>query len=136
MVSSPTLRSAVLIPILALLPAVSLSADYMSPAISPAELETKLGTPQAPLIVDVRKPAEFKIAHVPGAINIPVDQLEKHLDTLQHDNGVLIYCINGARTRQAEPILYTAGIENVYRLEGAFQAWIRLGLDYEKGEGR
>ena len=48
-------------------------------------------------------------------------------------NGVLIYCINGARTREAEPILLNAGISPLYHLEGAFSAWINSGLEVEKG---
>jgi rhodanese-related sulfurtransferase len=37
----------------------------------------------------------------------------------------VIYCINGARTCQAEPLLYDNGITNVFHLEGAFQAWLQ-----------
>jgi rhodanese-related sulfurtransferase len=105
----------------------------MSPGVSPKELQAKLGTPQAPLVVDLRKPAEFAIAHIPGAINIPLDELDQRLDTVRHDNGVLIYCINGARTRQAEPLLYGNEIDKVYRLEGAFQAWLHGKYPVEKG---
>ena len=49
---------------------------------------------------------------------------------------MLIYCINGSRTRQAEPVLLEAGIENLYHLEGAFYAWIQGGLAIEKGPAR
>ena len=105
----------------------------MSPGLSPVELQRKLSAPGAPLVIDVRKPAEFGAAHVPGAINIPLDEIEKRLDEFRSDNGEFIYCINGARTRQAEPLLFSNGIDNVYHLEGAFQAWIREQLPIEKG---
>ena len=48
----------------------------MSPGVSPKELQAKLGTPQAPLVVDLRKPPEFAVAHIPGAVNIPLDELD------------------------------------------------------------
>lgn len=112
---------------------VAVAEDYMSDGLTPAELQGKLGTTMAPLVVDVRKPVEYGIAHIPGAINIPVEELEDRLAEVRSDNGVLIYCINGSRTRQAEPILYAHGIDNVYHLEGTFYAWIEGKYPVEKG---
>jgi len=118
--------------LLSFLPVVVWASDFLSPGLTPVELQERLAAPATPLIVDVRKPAEFGVAHVPGAKNIPLDEIEQRLDELRSGNGVLIYCINGSRTRQAEPILYNNGINNVYHLEGAFQAWIREQLPIEK----
>jgi len=112
---------------------VAVAEDYMSDGLTPAELQGKLGTTMAPLVVDVRKPVEYGIAHIPGAVNIPVEELEDRLAEVRSDNGVLIYCINGSRTRQAEPILYAHGIDNVYHLEGTFYAWIEGKHPVEKG---
>ena len=109
------------------------AADYMSPGLTPEHVLQKLDSDKAPLVVDVRKPAEFGAAHIPGAINIPLAELEKRIDELRHENGVLIYCINGSRTRKAEPIVYANDITNVYHLEGAFQAWIQAKHPVEKG---
>ena len=92
-----------------------------------------LGTLEAPLLVDLRAPAEFGVAHVPGAISIPLAELESRLDEIRDDNGVLIYCINGTRTRQAEPILYAHDFGNIYHLEGAFYSWIKGKYPVEKG---
>jgi rhodanese-related sulfurtransferase len=109
------------------------ATDYMSPGLTPEQVLDKLDTEQALRVVDVRKPAEFGVAHIPGAINIPLAELEKRIDELRHDNGVLIYCINGSRTRKAEPIVYASEISNVYHLEGAFQGWIQGKHPIEKG---
>ena len=108
-----------------LLPLLARASDFMSPGLTPAELQDRLATAEAPLVIDVRKPVEFGIAHIPGAKNIPLDEIEARIEEFRNENGVLIYCINGARTRQAEPLLYNNGIENVNHLEGAFQAWIQ-----------
>jgi len=105
----------------------------MSPGLTPEQVLGKLDTDQAPLVVDVRVPAEFGVGHIPGAINVPVAELEARLDELKHDNGVLLYCINGSRTRQAEAILYGADIPRVYHLEGAFCGWIQGKYPIEKG---
>ena len=120
-------------PLLVVLSVIAQAADYMSPGLTPEQLLDKQGADKAPMVVDVRKPVEFGVAHIPGAINIPVDEIENRLDEFKHDNGVLIYCINGSRTRQAEAILLGADIPNVYHLEGTFSGWIQRKHPIEKG---
>jgi len=126
-------RRSIQVLLLAAFSVASQAADFLSPGLTPAELQEKLATPGAPRVVDVRKPAEFGVAHVPGAKNIPLDEIEQRLDEFRSDNGVLIYCINGSRTRQAEPLLYNNGIDNVYHLEGALQGWLQGKYPIEKG---
>jgi len=120
--------------LMALLPiAVQAVDDFLSPGLTPLELQSRLGTQETLLVVDVRDPVEFGVARVPGAINIPLAELENRLDELRNDNGVLVYCINGSRTRQAEAILYANDFESVYHLEGAFYNWIKGKHPVEKG---
>jgi rhodanese-related sulfurtransferase len=113
---------------------VARASDFMSPGLTPEQVLERLDTDGAPLIVDVRAPVEFGIAHIPGAINVPVEELDGRLDEFrQRTAGVLIYCLNGSRTRQAEAILVGADVPNVYHLEGTFTAWIRGEYPIEKG---
>ena len=109
--------------------------DLMSPAMPAADVKARLGTPQAPLMVDLRTPPEFAIAHLPGAVNIPVSELEKRLDEARPAEGqdLLIYCLNGSRTRQAEPLLYAHDINNFYHLEGELEGWLLKKYPIEKG---
>jgi rhodanese-related sulfurtransferase len=109
--------------------------DLMSPAMPAAEVKARLGTLQAPLMVDLRTPPEFAIAHLPGAVNIPLPELVKRLDEVRPAAGhvVLIYCLNGSRTRQAEPLLYAHDINNFYHLEGSFEGWLQKNYPFEKG---
>jgi rhodanese-related sulfurtransferase len=133
MFSQPTKSYALYLLAFALLPLLVRADDFLSAGLSPAELLARLDSPAPPRVVDVRKPVEFGIAHIPGAINVPVAELEARIDELRNEHGVLIYCINGARTREAEPIVYTNDITNVYHLDGAFQGWIQDGHPIEKG---
>ncbi|MGB5540501.1 MAG: rhodanese-like domain-containing protein [Gammaproteobacteria bacterium] len=107
--------------------------DFLSPGIAPVDLQQRLASDRAPLVVDLRAPLEYAIAHIPGAINVPVTELEARIGELRNPNGVVIYCLNGSRTRQAEPILYAHDIDNFSRLEGTLQAWLKQNLPYEKG---
>ena len=86
-------------------------------------------------MVDLRTPPEFAIAHLPGAVNIPVSELEKRLDEARPAEGheLLIYCLNGSRTRQAEPLLYAHDINNFYHLEGELEGWLQKNYPFEKG---
>ena len=46
-----------------------------APSISAVELHDKRTSGKAPVVIDVRTPAEYAAGHVPGAINIPFDQM-------------------------------------------------------------
>jgi len=115
--------------------AVARADDLMSPVMPAAEVKARLGTPQAPLMVDLRTPPEFAIAHLPGAINIPLPELVKRLDEVRPAEGqdLLIYCLNGSRTRQAEPLLYAHDINNFYHLEDELEGWLLKNYPIEKG---
>jgi rhodanese-related sulfurtransferase len=107
--------------------------NFLSPGIAPADLQRRLAGEEAPLVVDLRAPVEYGVAHIPGALNVPITELEARIGELRHPNGVVIYCLNGSRTRQAEPVLYAHDIENFQHLEGTLQAWLKQQLPYEKG---
>jgi rhodanese-related sulfurtransferase len=113
----------------------ALADDLMSPAMTAAEVKARLGTPQAPLMVDLRTPPEFAIAHLPGAVNIPLSELVKRLNEVHPAEGhdLLIYCLNGSRTRQAEPLLYAHDINNFYHLEDELEGWLLKSYPIEKG---
>jgi rhodanese-related sulfurtransferase len=100
-----------------------------------AEVKSRLGTPNAPFMVDLRTPPEFAVAHLPGAVNIPLSELVKRLDEVHpaEDHDLLIYCLNGSRTRQAEPLLYAHDINNFYHLEGELEGWLQKNYPFEKG---
>jgi len=85
---------------------VAFGEDFQTAAITAPGLMALQSKPEAPLVVDVRPNGEYKSGHVAGAVNIPYDKMEKHLDQLtQAKNGVVLYCTQGYRTRQAEQTL-------------------------------
>jgi NADPH-dependent 2,4-dienoyl-CoA reductase/sulfur reductase-like enzyme/rhodanese-related sulfurtransferase len=62
-------------------------------------------------LVDVRTPQEFDAGHVPGAVNVPVDQLRSRLDELPRDREIAAYCQVGQRGYLATRILRQAGFK-------------------------
>ena len=70
--------------------------------------------PESSLVVDVRTPGEFDSWHYPGAVNIPVQDLEKRIDELgDKKRAVIVYCRSGNRSTTAKKILVDKGFSNV-----------------------
>jgi rhodanese-related sulfurtransferase len=44
-----------------------------------------------PTVIDVRSPDEYRAGHLPGALNIPADQLQEHLADVPTDRPVVTY---------------------------------------------
>jgi len=121
--------------LLMLLPVFALSSDFQTPAITAQELHARQAGTDPLLVIDVRDVAEYKSGHVPGAINIPHKKLERQLDRLLDANGVVLYCINGRRTRLAEQTLIENDVPDVFHLEGGLMGWRQGGFEVRSGWG-
>lgn len=90
------------------------------------------------LVVDVRTPAEFRAGHIPGAINLPLDQIDAHLRRIVGDAGghMVLVCQSGGRACQAFDALTGAGLGAVEVLEGGMSSWVTAGGPVERsGDG-
>ncbi|MCF0094861.1 rhodanese-like domain-containing protein [Micromonospora sp. MH99] len=100
------------------------------PTGTPAALDVPalrhlLATGHAPRLIDVRTPAEFETAHIPGSYNVPLDLLREHRAELRDhlDEEVVLVCRSGQRASQAEQALAGAGLPNLRVLTGGITAW-------------
>lgn len=64
---------------------------------------------ERPFLLDVRTPQEFASGHIPGAVNIPVDDLRSRVSELPRDRQIAAYCQMGQRGYLATRILLQAG---------------------------
>ena len=103
-----------------------------APSISAAELHEQRESGAAPVVIDVRTPAEYASGHVPGAVNIPFDQVAQRIAEIDAPHGVALYCMVGPRARKGESALLAAGYESVFHLEGGLAAWQAAGLPVER----
>jgi len=70
-------------------------------------------------LVDVRTPAEFAAGHVDGAVNIPVDQIERRASEIgPKDRAVVVYCASGMRSAAAASTLKRLGFTTVADVGG------------------
>ncbi|MCH6548115.1 MAG: rhodanese-like domain-containing protein [Gemmatimonadetes bacterium] len=79
----------------------------------------------------MRTPEEYASGHIPGAVNIPFDQVARRIAEIDAPHGVALYCMVGPRARKGESALLAAGYEKVFHLEGGLAAWQAAGLPVE-----
>ena len=86
------------------------------------------------VLLDVRTPEEFAEGHVPGAVNMPYDQLASFKQTLDgfKDNNLVVYCRSGRRAAVAVQWLQEQGFEQLYHLDGDMLGWQEAKLPIEK----
>jgi rhodanese-related sulfurtransferase len=98
-------------------------------------LQERLTTDDSPRILDVRTPAEFETAHIPGAYNVPLDTLREHRAELRRhlDQDVVLVCRSGARAEQAEQAFADAGLPGLRVLDGGMVAWEAASAPVNRG---
>ncbi|MEJ8817566.1 FAD-dependent oxidoreductase [Lacibacter sp. H407] len=77
----------------------------------------------ADLLIDVRRKDEFEAGNIPGAINLPVDELRNRLSEIPKNKPIYIYCEAGLRGYLAQRILRQNGYNNVANLSGGYYLW-------------
>ena len=113
-------------------PSAQASAAKVAPMTQEALLEHQAKHPKHLFVLDVRSPEEFKEGHVPGAVNIPYDQIASRLGEVPKDKDVVLYCRSGRRAGIAAEVLGNNGYTRLSHLEGDMTAWVEKGRPVEK----
>ncbi len=82
-------------------------------------------------LLDVRTVEEWNEAHIPGAVLIPLDELQTRISELPENEDIVIYCRSGNRSRQALNLLLSVGYSTMYSMEGGINDWIDAGYPVE-----
>lgn len=83
---------------------------------------TATASSNEPMIIDVRSPQEFRSGAYPGAINIPLDDLQQRIGELgSKSRDIMLYCASGARSAYAQQVLMQMGFTNVKNGGGIMQ---------------
>ena len=75
------------------------------------------------VIIDVRTPGEYRDGHIPGVVNIPLDELEKRMGEIPKDKKTVLICRTGSRSAQGTRLLRSKGFNNVYNSTGGMSTW-------------
>jgi cysteine synthase/rhodanese-related sulfurtransferase len=94
------------------------------------DLAAELESAQKPLLVDIRVPEHFRESHIPGAFNIPQDDLGTRAGELPDDRDapIVTVCNIGKFSKYASLYLKSRGYRNVRSAKGGLDEWVRKGL--------
>lgn len=102
--------------------------------VSRDELARRLG--EGVVVWDVRPVAEFEAGHVPGAVSVPPDEVQRRLDEVPDGIEVVAYCRGRFCVFADEAVrALTARDRRAVRLEDGFPEWRRAGLPVAVGSG-
>jgi rhodanese-related sulfurtransferase len=95
------------------------------PELSATELNEILTSGQQLQIVDVRTGTEWHKSRIPGAVNVPIQELRRRLDSLSLDAGqpIVAICLSAHRSIPAVRLLRARGFPNAVQLQGGMLAW-------------
>ncbi|HMK34296.1 MAG TPA: rhodanese-like domain-containing protein [Desulfomonilaceae bacterium] len=102
--------------------------------ISPRDLYALMQKGEAPLVIDVRLPAEWMALRIGTVLNLPLARLAELSSKLDPDQPVVLVCSSAYRSSMATGILERKGINKARNLEGGSGAWIEEGLPVYEGE--
>ena len=112
---------------------VSVVEEPAGAPISTAKLADRIQAGSPPLILDVRSSKEYGRGHIPGAINIPHDELPTRMAELRvaKSDEIVVHCNRGSRAKLAEVTLREGGYSNVRWLDGQWKGWNEAKLPTE-----
>mgnify|MGYP002545561538 CR=1 FL=1 len=90
------------------------------PVISWRELA---GKKDGIMLIDTRTPEEFSFGTIPGAVNIPLDEMRGRLSEIPEDKPVVLFCAVGLRGYLAQRILMGHGYRNTANLIGGYKTY-------------
>ncbi|MDP9361873.1 MAG: MBL fold metallo-hydrolase [Acidobacteriota bacterium] len=81
---------------------------------------------ETPAVLDVRRRGEFAESHIPGAQNVPLDELPERVGEIDREHPLAVICAGGYRSSIACSLLARAGFTNVMNVQGGTEEWQTL----------
>jgi rhodanese-related sulfurtransferase len=113
--------------------------------VMPWDLGKRLAAADAPLLLDVREPAEFAVVRIPGSINAPRGVLEQSCEwdydetvpelVTGHNREIVVICRSGKRSVLAADVMQQMGFSNVASLRLGIRGWNDAELPLEDANG-
>jgi rhodanese-related sulfurtransferase len=78
------------------------------------------------VVIDIRDTQSFEADHIPGAIAISDQVMSQLIRSRSQPRPVVVYCYRGISSKDICRLLASAGLSEVYNLEGGWQAWAEV----------
>ena len=101
--------------------------------IGAVELNDRLKNGKRPLVIDVRRPDEYRTGHIVGAKLVPLNKLSIRMKELPQSREIFCVCASGNRSSSATRMLVKAGF-NAVNVKGGMNSWRRANLPVKKGD--
>lgn len=85
-------------------------------------------------LVDIRDPQAFAVAHPENAFHLTDRTLVEFMQEADYEQPVMVLCYHGISSVGAAQYLLNQGFEEVYSIDGGFEAWRREQLPVEGTE--
>ncbi|EGR0268771.1 thiosulfate sulfurtransferase GlpE [Vibrio sp. Vb0937] len=79
-------------------------------------------------LVDIRDPQSFAVAHAESAYHLTNDTIVAFMDEVEFEQPILVMCYHGISSQGVAQYLVNQGFEQVYSVDGGFEAWHRAEL--------
>ena len=96
-------------------------STYEVDALTPADLKPLLA--RGVQVIDVREPWEWEICRLPGALLVPLGELETQINALDRTRETIVYCHRGVRSVEGARRLLAAGFQRVAHLSGGIDRY-------------
>ncbi len=84
------------------------------------------------ILLDVREPNEWNMAHIPGAVLVPLGDVEEKVQAaVPRDSKVIVYCASGNRSAVAADTMQQLGYSDVASMAGGIRGWADAGGEVE-----
>lgn len=90
--------------------------------ISTEQTQAKLVAEDVQLI-DIRDEASFQQGHMEGAVHVGNHNIQDYIREADLDKPLIVVCYHGNSSQPAAAYLHEQGFEDVYSMDGGFEAW-------------
>ncbi|MFT6269942.1 MAG: thiosulfate sulfurtransferase [Alphaproteobacteria bacterium] len=99
--------------------------------ISPQDTKERLAKSEIK-VVDIRDDQSFELGRIPNSYHLSNGRLTQFINENEFDTPVVVCCYHGISSQQAAQYLIHQGFEEVYSMDGGFEAW-RASFDFDTG---
>ena len=116
--------------------ALALRSDLLgrTERVTAAVMAEELRASGPSVVLDVRTAREWRAKHVPGSLNVPLNQLPARVGELPRDRRMFVHCAGGYRSSIAISLLQPRGFNGLVELIGGLAAWEAARLPLQRPE--
>ncbi len=85
--------------------------------------ELKSMTPGSYEVLDIRDPQSYSVAHIPGSKHLTNENAQEIIESTPSTTPIVVCCYHGISSQQAAAFFSEKGFQEVYSLDGGFEAW-------------